>query len=133
MLNLPEHQDITPPKTIALVPRLLQDLQILQQIFEADTFTTMVIRGTNCFYLSYGFCVASGNGFGSTILSRKGIRYIIVLWGADSGLENTSNWKEFEKSVETLEAEEMDGNLKDSIFYINTNNFTVEKAFYKGN
>ena len=133
MLNPPEHQDIIPPTTIVVVPRLLQDLQVLQQMFQLDSPTHVVIRSTKCFYLLYGFCDASGKGFGSTMLSKKGIRYRIGLWGADSDLENTSNWKEFENSVDTLKAEGVEGNLTDSIVFINSDNSTVEKAFYKGN
>ena len=50
----------------------------------------------------YGFADASGSGFGSTVLSDKGITFGMGTWEKDAE-SNSSNWKEFENIVESLE------------------------------
>ena len=67
------------------------------------------------------------------MISKDGVRYRIGLWGADSDLENASNWKEFENSVDNLETEGVTVNLGQSMVFVNTDSSTVEKAYYKGN
>jgi hypothetical protein len=65
-------------------------------------------------------------------LTAKGIKYWMGLWGADDEGES-SNWKEFENQVESLEHEAMEGNLTNAMVYFFTDNSTVESCLYKGN
>ena len=50
-------------------------------------------------------------------MSKEGIRYRVGLWGIDLDQENSSNWKEFENSVLTLEKEGTNGNLQDATVF----------------
>jgi hypothetical protein len=93
----------------------------------------LVTVRTNVVYeIFYGFGDASGKGFGSTMLTKKGIKYRIGLWGADDEGES-SNWKEVKNQVEALEQEATDGNLTNAMVYFFTDNSTVESCLYKGN
>jgi len=60
------------------------------------------------------------------------IKFRIGTWGKDTG-GKSSNWREFENIVETIEEEDITGTLKDLIIYLATDNLTVESALYKGN
>ena len=60
------------------------------------------------------------------------IRFRIGVWGSDTD-ECSSNWREFENLVSTIEEEARAGNLTDSHLILATDNTTVEGCFYKGN
>jgi hypothetical protein len=81
----------------------------------------------------YGFADASGGGLGSTVMiPGTGIRYRAGVWGKDD--ENTSsNFKEFENVVMTVEEESKQGTLKGALMFLFTDNATVEGALFKGN
>jgi hypothetical protein len=66
------------------------------------------------------------------MLSKKGIKYRIGLWGKEDE-DESSNWKEFENQVEALEQEATEGNLTNALVYFFTDNSTVESCLYKGN
>ena len=82
--------------------------------------------------LIYGFVDASGSGFGSTLQERDKIHYRIGTW---SSIEenNSSNWREFENLVCTVEEAGKKGMLSGSTVLLATDNSTVEAALYKGN
>ena len=132
-LNPSPFHYLSSPMEIEASPRLYDDLKVLSAMFQSEVPIEVTIRSTRLLYLLYGFCDASGKGFGSTMMSKEGIRFRVGLWGADSDQENSSNWKEFENSVLTLEKEGTNGNLRDSTVFLCTDNSTVERAFYKGN
>ena len=66
------------------------------------------------------------------MLSSKGTRFQIGTWDSETE-EESSNFREFENIVETLEAKEADKNLENALVYLFTDNSTVEAAVYKGN
>ncbi len=78
------------------------------------------------------FADASGKGFGSTVLGQDGTRYRLGLWDKDTE-DESSNFREFENVVETLEKEAEGGLLKGAVIFLCTDNSTVEAALYKGN
>jgi hypothetical protein len=80
----------------------------------------------------YGFGDALRKGFGSTMLSKRGIKYQIGLWGPTAE-DESSNWKEFENRVEALEHEADEGNLNNAMVYFFTDNSMVESCIYRGN
>jgi len=84
------------------------------------------------YLLLYGFADASGSGFGSTVLSDKGVRFRMGTWEKDVE-SNSSNWKEFENLVESLEADGEAGLLDGASLFLATDNSTVEGCLYKGN
>jgi hypothetical protein len=61
-----------------------------------------------------------------------GIRRRVGVWGSDDESES-SNFKEFQNVVESIEHEVNSGNLDGSLLFFFTDNSTVESALYKGN
>jgi hypothetical protein len=60
------------------------------------------------------------------------VRYRIGIWGSDEEGES-SNFKEFENIVATVEEEATQGDLKGAHLFLFTDNSTVESALYRGN
>jgi hypothetical protein len=79
----------------------------------------------------YGFADASGTGFGSTVLGADGIKYRVGTWGKDEENES-SNYRELENCVSTLEAEGESGSLSGALVFLCTDNTTAEAGLYKG-
>jgi hypothetical protein len=70
---------------------------------------------------------------GSTVdVPSLGIRCRIGVWGKDDEA-NSSNFKEFENVVLTIEEEARNGMLNGASMYLFTDNSTVEGALFKGN
>ena len=84
---------------------------MLKKLFLSTDPITVVIRITKCFYLMYRFYDVTSKCFGRTMISERGVGYQIGLWGAESDLEYSSNWREFDNSLEISEAEGVSGNL----------------------
>ena len=84
------------------------------------------------FLVLYGFADASKSGFGASLETEQGIRYSIDTWGKDDDCES-SNFREFENVVSTLELEVQAGRLSNSTILLATDNSTVESVLYKGN
>jgi hypothetical protein len=131
-LNPPDYADIPIPEEVRPVSRFWDDVFALKELLSSKKPPLVTIRVNSVYEAVYGFGDASGKGFGSTILSSRGIEYQIGLWGADDEGES-SNWKEFENQVEALEQEAEDGNLANSMVFFYTDNSTVESCLYKGN
>ena len=131
-INPPDYDDIPTPKVAKPAQRLPWDLEALGSIFGPDSPPEVVVRSLTVYTIKYGFGDASGKGFGSTITTPKGIRYRIGTWESDAE-GNSSNWREFENIVETLEEEAKAGHLKGSIVFLFTDNSTCEAAIFKGN
>ena len=64
-------------------------------------------------------------------MGKDGNRYRIGIWDSDTESE-TSNFREFENVVETLEEEAEKGNLRGAEVFMCTDNSTVESALYRG-
>jgi hypothetical protein len=74
---------------------------------------------------------ASSSGFGSSFTTAKGTFYTYGVWGADQA-DDSSNYRELNKLVSSLELHVTDGTLVGAEVYVFTDNFTAESAFYKG-
>ena len=120
-----------PPPKIKGVPRLLRDLLAIADMLSAVEPPLVNVRCAVVFAIIYGFADASGKGFGSTVLGSDGTRYRIGIWDPDTE-DETSNFREFENVVESLEEEASKGQLKGAEIYLCTDNSTVEAALYRG-
>jgi hypothetical protein len=120
-----------PPVKIKGVPRLLRDLAAIAAMLSSSTPPLVNVRCAIVFAIIYGFADASGKGFGSTVLGKDGTRYRIGLWDKDTE-DETSNFREFENVVESLEEEAAKGSLQGAEIYLCTDNSTVEAALYRG-
>jgi hypothetical protein len=131
-INPPDYDDIPTPKDVLPVTRLEWDLKALQSILSAKHPPELMIRTLKVYNVIYGFGDASGKGFGRTVTSKSGTKYRIGIWEPDAE-GNSSNWREFENIVESLEEEAACGNVKGAVVYMFTDNSTCEAALYKGN
>ena len=66
------------------------------------------------------------------MLGSNGVRYRIGIWGQDDELES-SNYKEFENIVSTVEDEAEQGDLQGAHLFLFTDNSTVESCLFRGN
>ena len=90
------------PKFVKPVARFYSCLKALESLFEPDLPPIVPMRSKSVYLIAYGFCDASGTGFGSTIAKDNDINYRMGVWGkGDEG--ESSNWKEFENLVCALE------------------------------
>jgi hypothetical protein len=81
--------------------------------------------------LLYGFADASGGGLGSTVtIPGVGIRCRVGVWGKDNE-GHSSNYKEFENVVMTIEEEACHGMLNGVSMYLFTDNALVEGALFR--
>jgi hypothetical protein len=121
-----------PPKEIAPVTQLRDDVFALHHFFECADPPIIHDRCFSVQVVRYGFGDASGTGFGSTIQTANGLKFRIGVWGSDDEGES-SNYKELENVVSTIEEEVRLGSLKNSVLFFFTDNTTVESALHKGN
>jgi hypothetical protein len=87
----------------------------------------MLVRSAHLLYIRYGFTDAPGTGLGASITTNQGVRVRIGTWGQDSQ-DETSNWREFENLVTTLESEGQRGNLDGAVVVMCTDNSMAESA-----
>ena len=108
-------------------------VRALLKLMEGDTPRKQVWRSKKIVYVMYGFGDASGGGFGSTWTRREqdGIQLRIGVWQCGE-LEESSNWKEAENIVESLEAAGEQGELDDAEIFFCTDNEVMESTFYAG-
>ena len=79
-LNPPNYEDIPVPTKVKPVPRFKDDLFALSELLSSDKPPLVTVRSNTVYEIFYGFGDASGKGFGSTMLSKKGIKYRIGLY-----------------------------------------------------
>jgi hypothetical protein len=126
-----EYMNAEAPLKVKPVPRFIDDLKGLFEIFSAEAPPIIVLRSLFVYMVVYGFGDASGKGFGSTFSRGSDISYRIGTW-ADDESDESSNWREFTNVVESLEDEAEEGRLANTVVYFFTDNSTVEAAIYKG-
>ena len=100
LLESPPCKDTPTPEIVIPVKRVRDDFKFLADLFASDKPLEITARSRKIVHLLYGFADASGTGFGSSVVSNKGIRIRVGVWGRDEDEEETSNWKEFTNSVE---------------------------------
>lgn len=127
------HEDHpTPPKSVKATKRFMWCLEALEKLFAQEKPPKVIVRSQKYLLLLYGFVDASKSGFGATIDHGDKLTYRIGVWGKDLE-DESSNWREFENLVETLEEEESKGTLDGAFVILATDNTTTEAAIFKGN
>jgi hypothetical protein len=122
----------TPP--VKASEGLEADICALMSLTSSDTPVERYIRHNAGRILIYGFTDASGTGGGASFerqLEEKYLTYRVSVWSV-AEREESSNWKEFDKLVESLEDEAAGGGLKRTAVYMFTDNSTVEAAIHSG-
>jgi hypothetical protein len=122
-----------PPKLVKPLPQLVDDIYALSEFLSPDNPPEIEDRNSEVRVLLYGFADASGGGLGSSVqIPGTGIRCRTGVWGKDE--EGTSsNFKEFNNVILTVEEEAKEGTLNGAQMFLFTDNATVEAALYKGN
>jgi len=120
-----------PPATVRPVPRLREDVVALRDLFSSDFPPTRYVRSNQIQVTCYSFADASGGGFGSTTLVGDDLEYSHGVWNPE-GESASSNYRELENLVNTLEKGVEVGSLLDSKIWIFTDNITSEAVFWKG-
>ncbi len=141
--------DLKPPSFVQGVPRLGSDLSALAKLFAPGHPPRRVIRADNVLITLYGFGDASGDGFGSTMVTPSGLRYRYGLWGRDLSYQS-SNYREMRNLVDlvALELEDNFPVLEDMVssitslveaenkeiteLFLFTDNSVAEGAFFRG-
>lgn len=121
------------PAFVKVSEHLKRDLIALGIFLEGEAPPVINDQSADVRIVRYGFGDASGTGFGSTIIQTKqGLKYRVGVWGNDEEGES-SNFKELENVVTTIEEEAAAGSFNNSSLFFFTDNTTVEAALYKGN
>jgi hypothetical protein len=128
---LDEYDHRASPDFVKPVPRYRGDLRALEKLTEPLVPPKRTIRSKNIIQVEYGFGDASGKGFGSTIsLNGK------ILWRAGQWQphyeEESSNLRELENIVRSLEEFYADTGERDIELFMFTDNIVTESAFFKG-
>jgi hypothetical protein len=122
----------TPP--VKAAEGLEADIYALMALTSSPVPVERCIRHNTGRIIIYGFTDASGTGGGASFerqLAEKNLTYRVSVWSAVER-EESSNWKEFDKLVESLEEEALGGGLKHTAVYMFTDNSTVEAAIHSG-
>jgi hypothetical protein len=94
-----------PPTSIPIIQHLRDDIYALHKFFDLGKPPEVQARRHQVHLLLYGFADASGGGLGSTVtILGVGVRCRVGVWGKDDEFES-SNYKEFENVVMTVEEE----------------------------
>ena len=126
-----EMNKVDKPNVVSPVPRLKLDLNALQVLLSSGSPTLRLIRGIQIGLALIGFGDASGSGFGSSWVNKKGIAYRFGTWGKEMSGES-SNLRELKNLVDTLVIMGNQGSLKGVEVYLFTDNSTAEAAYFNG-
>lgn len=129
---LKDYDKVPKPTTVQVVPRFLRCFVALEKLFAEESPPSVHDRAATYNLLVYGFVDASKSGLGASIDTGKSLSYRIGTWGKDSE-DESSNWREFNNLVETLEEEAKLGNLDGAFMVIATDNQVAEACLFKGN
>ena len=119
-------------ETVEVGNRFISCLKALRHFFWATAPPTITVRSQEVVVVVYGFVDTLGGGFGSTLLEKGKIKYRIGTWSSQES-QNSSNWREFENLVESVENLGEEEKLQGSQVVLATDNQVVESALYKGN
>ena len=130
-----KHSKEQAPKFVMPVPRLRDDLYMLDGIFSGDIPSKFPIRFSKFAVVMYGFVDASGRGLGSMVQDEdeSGLHVRMGVWSTTLTKERSSNWKEFSNLVQTVKDQARRRKLINSVLFMFTDSSTVELAVAKGN
>jgi hypothetical protein len=133
------------PNKVRMVPQMIQDVELLAELFKQERPSKRLIRGRGIARILYGFGDASGAGFGASWEVRavnqdssgggkdgpSQIRYRFGRWGGESE-GSSSNYRELKNLVESLEEMGKKDELSGVEVFLFTDNSTAEAACARG-
>ena len=120
------------PVEVKAVPRLESDIEALQVLTKSREPPLRRVRCRKTTLAYYGFADASGRGFGATFQIGNEIFYEYGQWSSEVSEKRSSNWRELDNLVETMEGFAFDNQLAGCEVFLFTDNSTAEHAFSKG-
>ncbi len=119
-----------PPNGFTLpAPRFREDIEALLTLAEEEQPARRCIRSSQAYQAFYGFGDTLLSGFGSTVEQPDGVRGWFGLWGSDKE-GASSNYRELQKLVKTVEEEAAVGYLAHGELWIFTNKSTAESCLF---
>jgi len=122
------------PELTPVSTRFLDDVNAFFHFLAGDEPVKLLVRGKNIWEVIYGFGDASGAGFCALFVKagdEDKIYFPYRRWGSDLDA-SSSNFRELNNLVESLEDIIEEQNLGGVEIYVFTDNSTAEAAFYKG-
>ena len=98
------------PMHVSAMTRLLDDVNVLIQLFDGPMPNIRMARPLKSAVAIYGFGDASGFGFGSTLIKEGRILYQLGKWSEDIAKESL-NYRELCNLVEAVEEHSSEGQL----------------------
>ena len=130
--SAPSFKNTRGPTFVTASPLLFGQLSALSKLFESSEPTLRLIRGASIYEACYVFGDASGEGFGSSWVDKKGtISFRYGIWGVE-GDGSSSNYRELRNLVETLERLGELGELVGREVFLFTDNAVSESVAAKG-
>ena len=122
------------PATVEAKPRLKRDIQVLRRLTRSEKPPLRPVRRSKVYLVVYGFGDASGPGFGfsSQEAGNKKIDFEYGQWPCSATEEESSNWRELNNIVVSIEGLGEAGKLVGAEVFIATDNSTTESAHHKG-
>ena len=126
-----KHTPDLPPQEVAVVTRLMFDVEALWRFFNREEPPLRLVRGRAIHEVLYGFGDASGSGFGSTWEVDGKLHFRLGVWKSD-GEGTSSNFRELKNLVDSLKEMASKGALKGREVFMFTDNSTADHAFANG-
>jgi hypothetical protein len=120
-----------PPRRVKVAPRLYDDLQALDTLFQSTVLPRRPVRPNKSAEALYMFGDASGAGFGRSLKIGRVIHYLHRQWSSSYGKE-TSNYRELGNLIHAIKDACGKGMLKKAEHFVSTGNSSAESAFFKG-
>ena len=120
------------PEFVTHVSRFYTCLSVLKTLLKFKKLLFWPARTSRVHLLIYGFVDSSKPGLGAYLETGSSVKYCVGCWGKDVK-DKSSIWREFETLVQTMEGEEEEENLVDSVIILATNNLFIQSALYEGN
>ena len=128
----PSFNNYRGPPFVTASPLMFDQLSALSKLFGSPEPTLRLIRGASIYEAWYVFGDASGEGFGSSWVDKKGsISFRFGIWG-EEGEGSSSNYHELRNLVETLERLGELGELVGKEIFLFTDNAVSESVAAKG-
>ncbi len=126
-------QNSEAPSRVTACALLRDHITTLMELFESETPSLRLIRGSLIYQVLYVFGDASGAGFGSSWNDglQAAIKYRFGVW-AEEGQDTSSNYRECRNLVETLEDMGSQGDLEGREIFLFTDNMVSESIASKG-
>jgi hypothetical protein len=129
-----EEASDTAPERVKAVPRLVRDLEALEELTTAEEPPAIRVRPVATATVAFMYGDASGAGFGQSLwlLGAEEVDVFYGIWDQRAA-GKSSNWREFYNQVLGIERGLEEGTLpRGTEIFMFTDNFVTERAYFRG-